>query len=59
MITILLLLVQVHQLSALDFYWKGGNGDFNDPLKWALDSVSGATASQAPISTDNVYLKEL
>jgi hypothetical protein len=54
-LTLLLFIIQPCQLLALDFYWKGGNGDFNDPLKWTIGSSSGVTASQAPISTDNVY----
>ncbi|MCH2043537.1 MAG: T9SS type A sorting domain-containing protein [Saprospiraceae bacterium] len=44
-----------HQLSAIDYYWVGGNGDFNDPSKWRIGSPTGATASQAPISVDNVH----
>jgi len=54
-ITILLVVVHFCQLHALDFYWKGGNGDFNDPQKWAIGSLNGGTALQAPISTDNVH----
>lgn len=40
---------------SLDYYWKGGDGDFNDPQKWSIGSPTGITASQAPISTDDVY----
>lgn len=40
--------------SATDFYWKGGNGDFNDPNMWHTGSFGGPTALQAPISSDNV-----
>lgn len=41
---------------ALDLYWKGGNGDFNDPNMWWVGSFnSGTTHFQAPISTDHVY----
>lgn len=40
----------------LDYYWKGGSGDFNDPTMWWVNSFnSGQTALQAPISSNNVY----
>ena len=46
--------LNLSHLYAADFYWKGGDGEFNDPSKWAIGAVSGPTAPQAPISTDNV-----
>ena len=51
------LLIGIKQASALDFYWKGtNNGDFNDPNMWWVGSFgSGVTASQSPISSDNVF----
>lgn len=50
-------LVGLSSANAADFYWKGGvTGDFNDPNMWWVGSFgSGTTASQSPISTDNVY----
>ncbi len=54
-LTIVILLVQSYHLCALDFYWKGGSGDFNDASNWYIGSVAGPSASQAPISTDNVF----
>lgn len=43
-------------IQALNLYWKGGNGDFNDPNMWWVGSFnSGITHFQAPISTDHVY----
>ncbi|MCP4439746.1 MAG: T9SS type A sorting domain-containing protein [Aureispira sp.] len=55
-ITLLLILIITYSnLSfATDFYWKGGNGDFNDPNMWHTGSFGGPTALQAPISADNV-----
>jgi hypothetical protein len=43
------------QIFAADFYWKGVTGDFNDASKWNIGSPNGQTASQVPISTDNVF----
>lgn len=57
LITLVLLFFSLHQLNALDYYWIGGDGNFNDPQKWALGSLNGPLASQAPISTDNVYFE--
>ena len=56
-LTIMFLLICIKQASALDFYWKGtNNGDFNDPNMWWVGSFgSGVTASQSPISSDNVF----
>lgn len=54
---VLLLVSSFGQAFALDFYWKGGvNGDFNDPAMWWVGSFgSGNTATQSPISSDNVF----
>lgn len=54
-LTILLFYCSCSLVHALDFYWKGGSGDFNDPQMWAIGHANGQTAVQAPISTDNVY----
>ncbi|BDS15362.1 T9SS type A sorting domain-containing protein [Aureispira anguillae] len=54
-ITTVFFLIHLCQIQALDFYWKGGDGDFNDPQMWTIGSIGGATATQAPISIDNVY----
>jgi Secretion system C-terminal sorting domain len=44
------------QAQAADFYWKGGSGNYNDPNMWWIGSfASGNTASQSPISGDNVF----
>ncbi|MCP4440663.1 MAG: T9SS type A sorting domain-containing protein [Aureispira sp.] len=49
-------LISFSSISATEYYWKGGSGDFNDPNMWWLNSFSsGLTALQAPISVDNVH----
>lgn len=42
-------------LNALDLYWVGGSGNFNDNTKWRVGSINGSVSSQAPISSDNCY----
>jgi hypothetical protein len=57
LLPLVLLFVCLSQAKAADFYWKGGiSGDFNDPNMWWVGSFgSGTTASQSPISSDNVF----
>lgn len=40
-----------------DYYWVGigGDGDYEDPTNWRLDSLNGSSACRPPFTRDNVY----
>ncbi|MBV8327796.1 hypothetical protein [Chryseobacterium sp.] len=42
------------------FYWKGGNGDWNDISHWSLDPSAGRTISNCGLPTinDNVFFDQ-
>ncbi len=44
--------------TAKNFYWKGGNGSWNDISHWSLDPSSARLASNCGLPTinDNVFL---
>ena len=41
---------------ATDFYYVGGDGDWNTTTNWKTGSCSGAATITLPTSTDNVYI---
>ena len=51
-ITILLFAIKGN---ATNYYWIGGQGNWNDPTHWSLTS-GGATASIVPGASDNVFI---
>lgn len=42
-------------LSAADYYWVGGTGDWSDISHWATTSGGSTFHNQAPTSNDNVF----
>ena len=50
-----LLLLAALPTWASDYYWVGGNGQWNDLSHWSPSSGGAATYPQVPQSTDNVY----
>ncbi len=46
-------------LSAENYYWIGGTGDWNDPAHWSLSEFgTGESANAIPTIEDNVYFNE-
>ncbi len=44
------------QLQAADFFWVGGNGNWNDfATHWATTSGGGTFHANAPTATDNIF----
>ncbi len=39
-----------------NYYWVGGNGNWNDSNHWALSSYSGVTGGCVPTAKDNVFI---
>ncbi len=53
------LLSSVVHLSAEQYYWIGGTGNWSDPAHWSLDdNGSGISAGVVPTITDDVYFNE-
>ena len=45
----------IQNVNALELYWVGSSGNFNDNNNWHIGSINGPVSSQAPISSDNCY----
>jgi len=46
-------------ISAENYYWIGGTGDWNDPAHWSLSEFgTGEPAGTTPTINDNVYFNE-
>lgn len=46
-------------LSAENYYWIGGTGDWNEPVHWSLSEFgTGESANAIPTMNDNVYFNE-
>lgn len=46
-------------LSAKNYYWIGGTGDWSDPKHWSLSDLgTGEPAEAIPTANDNVYFNE-
>ncbi|MGR3808894.1 hypothetical protein [Jiulongibacter sp. NS-SX5] len=52
--TLLFLLLVSHFVSAVDFYWEGISGNFNDAGSWF--DINGNKLNAIPGSTDNVFI---
>lgn len=51
-------MVNLH-LSAENYYWIGGTGDWSDPAHWSLSDLgTGESAEAVPTINDNVYFNE-
>lgn len=51
----LLCLFTTFQLSAADYFWIGGSGDWSDISHWATTDGGVTTHSQAPTANDDVF----
>ena len=55
---ILIFLINTH-LSAENYYWIGGTGEWEDPTHWSLSEFgTGESANAIPTIEDNVYFNE-
>ncbi len=55
----LLLLTGAISLTAEQYYWIGGTGNWSDPTHWSLSNDgTGGSAGMLPTSIDNVYFNE-
>ncbi len=55
----MLTLVVSTNLSAENYYWIGGTGEWNDPAHWSLSEFgTGESANAIPTLDDNVYFNE-
>lgn len=52
---ILLCLFNTNSLSAADYFWVGGSGDWSDISHWATTDGGVTTHSQAPTANDDVF----
>jgi gliding motility-associated-like protein len=52
----LILIISIStSVSAADYFWVGGAGNWSDISHWATTSGGGTTHAQAPTSNDDVY----
>ena len=57
-VLIVLLIFKISLLSADDYYWIGGNGNWSDINHWSKTSGGSILHIQVPTSADNVFFDE-